>query len=340
MQDLLSTALRYEKNTLYILDQTLLPHEMKWLECSDVDAMVEVIQSLRTRGAPLIGIACSVLVAHLAEQGMDKPQLAHAIEVLRASRPTAVNLMNNLQEMSAALASENYHQQLVKTAEKLFFEDISLCQQMAENGAKLLKNCHNLLTHCNTGSLATVGMGTALSVIQQAYKNNENIHVYVDETRPLLQGGRLTAWELSELNIPNTIICDNMAASLMAKGQVDAILVGADRIAVNGDFANKIGTYNLAVLADYHDIPFYVVAPYTTIDVDCLSGENIPVEQRDGDEVRGVKGSFGQVLWSPEGAKVYNPAFDVTPAKLVTGWVLDTGVFEAEDIKAGKLVKH
>ncbi|OAJ34528.1 S-methyl-5-thioribose-1-phosphate isomerase [Piscirickettsia salmonis] len=339
MQDLLSTALRYEKNSLYILDQTLLPHKMRWLECCDVDTMTEIIQSLRVRGAPLIGIACSVLVAHLAEQGMEKRELISAIDVLKASRPTAVNLMNNLQQMSLAFKVENYRQALIKTAEKLFFEDVLLCQKMAENGAKLLTTHQNLLTHCNTGSLATVGMGTALGVIQQAYKNNDNIHVYVDETRPLLQGGRLTAWELSRLNIPNTIICDNMAASLMAQGQIDAVLVGADRIAVNGDFANKIGTYNLAVLAHYHNIPFYVVAPYTTVDRDCLNGEDIPVELRDGDEVRGVKGAFGKILWSPVESQVYNPAFDVTPAQLVTRWILDTAVFGLGDIKTGVLAK-
>jgi methylthioribose-1-phosphate isomerase len=198
---------------------------------------------------------------------------------------------------------------------------------MGERGAELIEDGDGILTHCNTGGLATAGIGTALGVLRKAFESGKKIHVFVDETRPLLQGARLTAWELAKLGIPHTLLCDNAAASLMKAGKVNKVFVGADRIARNGDFANKIGTYGVAVLAKHHGIPFYAVAPLTTVDANCPGASAIPIEQRPPEEVRGARGSFGEVIWSPSASGAYNPAFDVTPASLVTAIVLDTGVF-------------
>lgn len=203
---------------------------------------------------------------------------------------------------------------------------------MADHGEALIKDGDNILTHCNTGGLVTAGIGTALGVVIRAHNKGKKVHVYVDETRSLLQGARLTTWELEKNGIPYTLNCDNMAAALMQTGKVQSIFVDADRIALNGDFANKIGTYNLAVLAHFHNIPFYVVAPYTTIDFNCKNGANIPIEQCMMDEVRGAKGSFGEVIWSLENSQVFNPAFDVTPAELVTAFVLSSGLIAPSKI--------
>lgn len=298
-----------------------------------------MIKKLQIRGAPLIGIGASLLLARLAEKGMPEVELREAAEQLRAARPTAVNLMNNLDSMLQALGAGG-PSALPAQAERLFDEDVELCQKMSINGAALIRAGANILTHCNTGSLATAGAGTAIGVITELQKQGKAPHVFVDETRPLLQGGRLTAWEMQQLGVDYTLICDNMAAMLMAQGKVDAILVGSDRIAANGDFANKVGTYSLAVNAHYHNVPFYVVAPYTTVDLECPNGDAIPIEQRGAAEVRGVSGSFGDVCWSPAEAKVFNPAFDVTPAKLVTGWILDNGVFDQSEIAAGALANR
>ncbi|UJX25444.1 S-methyl-5-thioribose-1-phosphate isomerase [Pseudoalteromonas sp. CF6-2] len=337
MKDLIANSIKYQSGTLTVLDQYLLPHQQHWHVCHDVAAMKDLILTLKIRGAPLIGLGASLLVAHLAEQGMSKEALADAIDELESTRPTAVNLMHCMTKLREALAKSDFVEEMVKTAEQLFNEDIALCDSMAEHGANLVLKGDNILTHCNTGALATAGIGTALGVIYKAQQRHGDIHVWVDETRPLLQGGRLTAFELECWQIPYTLICDNMAASLMAAGKVDKIFVGADRIAANGDFANKVGTYNLAVLAHFHNIPFYVVAPLTTLDTKTACGDDIEIEQRSPIEVRGVSGSFGEALWAPNNAQVYNPAFDVTPAKLVTGWVLDTGVYNQADIARGAL---
>ncbi|MEL0647456.1 S-methyl-5-thioribose-1-phosphate isomerase [Pseudoalteromonas agarivorans] len=337
MQNLVASSLKYENGTLSVLNQYLLPHQQVWHECSSVEAMKELIISLKIRGAPLIGLGASLLVAHLAEQGATKAALDDAINELEATRPTAVNLMHCMAALREALKQSNFVIAIVATAERLFIEDIELCERMATFGAELINSGDNILTHCNTGALATAGIGTALGVIHKAQQQHGNVHVWVDETRPLLQGGRLTAFELERWKIPYTLICDNMAASLMAAGKVDKIVVGADRIVANGDFANKVGTYNLAVLAHFHNIPFYVVAPVTTLDTHTICGSDIEIEQRNSAEVRGVSGSFGEALWAPTNANVYNPAFDVTPAKLVTGWVLDTGVYDKIDVESGAL---
>ncbi|MBY4886344.1 S-methyl-5-thioribose-1-phosphate isomerase [Pantoea sp. DY-15] len=335
MQTLRTTSLEVRDNQLWILDQQALPQQQNWLPAHSVAQLVEHIHALRVRGAPLIGLSASLLLALLAEQGAARTELATALEVLRAARPTAVNLMNNLDRMKNALAESDFVTALSRKALRLVAEDKHLCDNIARAGSTLVKPGSQLLTHCNTGGLATAGVGTALGVIAYAHQQGLVKNVWVDETRPLLQGGRLTAWELGELNIPYQLITDSMAASLMARGVVDAIWVGADRIAANGDVANKIGTYSLAVLAHYHGIPFYVAAPHTTLDRQCPHGDAIPIEQRAASEVTGVAGSFGSVQWAPESAAVYNPAFDVTPAALISGWVLDTGVVTPAQVQEG-----
>ncbi|MBY4950068.1 S-methyl-5-thioribose-1-phosphate isomerase [Pantoea sp. DY-17] len=335
MQTLRTTSLEVRDNQLWILDQQALPQQQNWLPAHSVTQLVEHIHALRVRGAPLIGLSASLLLALLAEQGAARTELATALEVLRAARPTAVNLMNNLDRMKNALAESDFVTALSREALRLVAEDKHLCDNIARAGSTLVKPGSQLLTHCNTGGLATAGVGTALGVIAYAHQQGLVKNVWVDETRPLLQGGRLTAWELGELNIPYQLITDSMAASLMARGVVDAIWVGADRIAANGDVANKIGTYSLAVLAHYHGIPFYVAAPHTTLDRQCPNGDAIPIEQRAASEVTGVAGSFGSVQWAPESAAVYNPAFDVTPAALISGWVLDTGVVTPAQVEEG-----
>lgn len=335
MQTLSTTSLQVRDNQLWILDQQALPQQKIWCPTPDVATLVGHIKALRVRGAPLIGLSASLLLALLAENGMAQAELATSLEVLRAARPTAVNLMNNLDRMKLALAQPDFVNALSAEALRLVEEDKALCDSIALAGSALITPGSRLLTHCNTGGLATAGVGTALGVIARGWQQGLVSSVWVDETRPLLQGGRLTAWELGELGVPYHLICDSMAASLMAQNRVDAIWVGADRIAANGDVANKIGTYSLAVLAHYHNVPFYVAAPHTTLDRECPDGSAIPIEQRAASEVTGVVGSFGEVQRAPENAQVYNPAFDVTPASLISGWVLDTGVVTPEDVKAG-----
>jgi methylthioribose-1-phosphate isomerase len=335
MQTLNTTSLNLKENRLWILDQQALPQEKCWLPCDSVDELVEHIRALRVRGAPLIGLSASLLLALLAERGLSPTELEQALLTLRASRPTAVNLMNNLDRMKQALAQPDWVTAITEEALRLVAEDRALCDRIADNGAERVQPGSRLLTHCNTGGLATAGIGTAIGVLLRAHQQGKIAQVWVDETRPLLQGGRLTAWELGELGIPYQLICDSMAASLMAAGKVDAVWVGADRIAANGDVANKIGTYSLAVLAHYHRIPFYVAAPHTTHDPHCPSGAAIPIEQRAAAEVTGAAGSFGSCQWAPVDAPVYNPAFDVTPAALISGWVLDSGVITPQQVADG-----
>ncbi len=338
MNNLFSTALRYENGDLRVLDQRRLPAEEFWHRCENEDDLIALIQGLAIRGAPLLGIAATLWVGHRAAQGDDKTTLTQTVAALRASRPTAVNLMNYLDRLQALIDCDAGNPAIVDEAVAIFNEDVALCDAMSQHGAALVKPGARILTHCNTGGLATAGIGTAIGVIVTAHRQHKDIKVWVDETRPLLQGGRLTAWEMQNAGVPYQIICDNMAAGLMQKSEVDMIVVGADRIAANGDFANKVGTYSLAVLAHHHKVPFYVVAPHTTVDPHCASGDAIPIEQRNENEVRGVAGSFGQCLWAPKQAPVYNPAFDVTPAGLVSGWILDSGVYSQAEVNAGALV--
>jgi methylthioribose-1-phosphate isomerase len=316
-----SLAIRYDEGQLWILDQQALPHDEIWLECQCIADMCAYIHALKVRGAPLIGIAAVLALAQYVTQGANIDAVKQAMKTLVATRPTAVNLRNYMQTIETYLGSDPSI--VLSMAESLFNEDVQLCNKMAQFGSEVFPENATVMTYCNTGSLATVGCGTALGVIKKAYEQGKIKQVFPCETRPLLQGARLTAWELAKAKIPYTLICDNMAASVMQQQKISAILVGADRIAANGDTANKIGTYSLAILAKYHQVPFYVVAPYTTLDKTCASGNEIVIEQRDKEE---VLGALGKINWAPHGTNVFNPSFDVTPASLITGYILDSGV--------------
>jgi len=333
MTRLISTGLRLEGNHLLILDQQLLPGNEIWVDCKTPHQMAALIQALKIRGAPLLGVAAALSLARYAADGGKWEDVLEGASILRRARPTAVNLaaaVNRVLENPSHIAER---------AEEIFEEDVKLCEAIAKNGISQIEDGDNILTHCNTGGLATAGIGTALGVIRRAFEEGKKIHVYVDETRPLLQGARLTAWELQRLRIPYTLITDSMAATLMKEKKIQKVLVGADRIATNGDFANKIGTYNLAVISHYHEVPFFVAAPHTTIDPHCHSGEKIPIEERNSEEVRGAEGYFGKIRWSPENCPVFNPSFDVTSGSLVSGYILDTGYFEYRDVTKGALAK-
>ncbi len=319
----------------FILDQTLLPQKENWIKIESTEKMIEAIKKLQVRGAPLIGVAASLSLAQSAIIGATLNELLSKAQKLYEARPTAVNLMVCIDRMRNILKNDSNVMGIVSMAVQIFNEDVELCQKISSNGAGLIQDGDQILTHCNTGGLATGGIGTALGVIKMAHESGKKIHVYVDETRPLLQGARLTAWELQKLGIPMTLITDNMAAHLMQKKKITKAIVGSDRIAQNGDFANKIGTYSVAVNCFYHHIPFYVAAPYTTIDFECVSGEAIPIEQRASAEVTGATGYFGSINWSPENCAVYNPSFDITPAKLTTAWITDRGVYNQKDVDLG-----
>ncbi len=314
MINLISTGLKWDAEGLRILDQTQLPLKEIWLPVHTGDDMVSYIKDLKVRGAPLIGVAAALTLGWLSQKGLSLKELKQEALKLRDSRPTAVNLMAAIDRVM----KHDDPSEILRTSIEIFNEDVSLCERIGSAGAHLIKDGDGVLTHCNAGALATVGIGTAIGVITAAWKSGKRFHVYVDETRPLLQGARLTAWEMERLGIPFTLICDNMAATLMAQNKIQMIVVGADRIACNGDFANKIGTYSLAVLASFHKIPFYTAAPITTVDWDCKDGSQIPIEERKPSEVHA-----GQV---PPHYPVYNPAFDVTPANLVSGYILDRGL--------------
>jgi len=329
-----SLALRFthtsQKTELWILDQTLLPLKEEWVLLNSVSETIDAIKALKVRGAPLIGVVAALGLGQSAIKSAHLKQLEEEARALYSARPTAVNLMLCMNRMLAGIQFNKSPEEILNIAINLFHEDVRLCEDIANNGSELIQSGDNILTHCNTGGLATAGMGTALGVIRKCHQQGKTIHVYVDETRPLLQGARLTAWELKKLDISYTIITDNMAGHLMRLEKVQKIIVGCDRIAANGDFANKIGTYTLAVLAQYHKIPFYVAAPYTTMDWGCMDGNQIPIEQRKASEVSGVEGVFGRIEWTAPESPVYNPAFDVTPAELVTHWILNCGVFKKE----------
>ncbi|XP_049848465.1 methylthioribose-1-phosphate isomerase-like [Schistocerca gregaria] len=327
-------SLRVRKGRIEILDQRALPLEEKWLPVQNLDEMYHYIKVLAVRGAPMIGCAAALSLAQWRCQN-PYADLDTAVARMRTARPTAVNLMYCCDYITQQCkASNNYSAaHITQLAFDLIKREQQMCLSMARHGASLVLDGENILTHCNTGSLATIGMGTALGVIRQAHRMGKKIHVYVDETRPLLQGGRLTSYELSKENIPYTVICDNMAAHLMSQEKIQRVFVGADRIAMNGDFANKIGTYSLAIVSKYHQVPFHTVSPVSTIDFDCNSGRDICIEERDMNEVLGAFGT----KWTPHGALGYNPAFDVTPIGLVTSMVLDSGVFTREEIQEGRL---
>jgi methylthioribose-1-phosphate isomerase len=322
---------------LRLIDQTLLPVELKHVDCRDVESVWEAIKSLRVRGAPAIGIAAAygVCVGMQAAVSRDEQaffaRLDEVAGYLATSRPTAVNLfwaLERIKSLAAGLrgqrAVSEIYEALLAEARAIEQEDRRMCRQIGRHGAALLADGQGVLTHCNAGGLATADYGTALAVLFAASEAGKRLHVYADETRPLLQGARLTAWELHERGIDVTLICDSMAAQVMREGRVQAVITGADRIAANGDVANKIGTYGVALLAAAHDIPFYVAAPTSTFDLSLDHGDQIPIEQRDPRE---ITHGFGRQT-APEGIGVYNPAFDVTPARLIKALICERGTIE------------
>ncbi len=330
-------AVQWADGKVRILDQTLLPHELVLLEISDYHGVANAIKRLAVRGAPAIGVAAAygVVLGVWYEDSSDRTKFLEkaneAIEALKVTRPTAVNLFWALDRMRGALSKnlsrplKEIKLALLREANYILEDDIKRCKTMGRFGAELLPNRANILTHCNAGALATGGYGTALGVIRAAKEAGKKVKVFADETRPLLQGARLTTFELYEDDIDVTLICDNMAAYVMKQGLVNTVIVGADRIAANGDVANKIGTYGLAVLAKHHNIPFYVAAPLSTFDFNIKTGADIPIEEREADEVR----KFGECSVALEEIPVYNPAFDVTPNELVTAIITEKGVIKA-----------
>jgi len=336
-------TLRWCDGRLELIDQRRLPLEFEYVACGDAAQVARAIRDMVVRGAPAIGCTAAYGVAVEAQRHADDPRarfdaaLEQAFKLLEASRPTAVNLFWAIERMRARHdetrndTTQVAAASLLALAQQMRGDDIEICRAIGRHGAPLIADGARVMTHCNAGALATAGHGTALGVIRSARDAGKRISVIANETRPYLQGARLTAWEMMQENIPVTLVTDNMAGHLMQQGRVDVIIVGADRIAVNGDTANKIGTYTLAVLAERHRIPFYVAAPLSTIDIAIADGSAIPIEERDPAEVTGFRG----VRWAPEGVSVANPAFDVTPAALITALITEKGVISRPD--AGKI---
>ena len=335
-------TLRWRDGRLEMIDQRVLPSDLRYLSYDSAAGVAEGIRSMVVRGAPAIGCAAAYGV------GLEALRLQHAtaiefsdqlevgFAVLAASRPTAVNLFWALDRMrrvwqGCSSTPTQTASLLLAEAHAICAADIDSNRRMGQHGAALIGDGAHVLTHCNAGALATAGYGTALGVIRAAIEAGKKVHVFADETRPFLQGARLTAWELAQDDIPVTLIADNAAGFLMSRGEIDLVVVGADRIAVNGDVANKIGTYSVAVLARRHHIPFYVAAPLSTIDAGIACGNDIPIEERSADEVRG----YGALCWAPPQVSARNPVFDVTPAELVTGLITEKALVMAPD--AGKI---
>ncbi|HVU00009.1 MAG TPA: S-methyl-5-thioribose-1-phosphate isomerase [Acidobacteriaceae bacterium] len=330
-------TLEWTPEGVRFLDQTKLPLEETYVLATTYQQVADIITTMVVRGAPAIGVSAAMGLALGVKDSPTKtiPDLGADFDTmcrtLAATRPTAVNLfwaIERMRQRFSTLASRpgattaSVRTGLIAEAQRMYDEDIAACRTMGAHGAPLLPKSGGVLTHCNAGALATCGYGTALGVIRSAVENGSQLHVYADETRPFLQGARLTAWELMHDHIPTSVICDNMAASLMRQGKINAVVVGADRIAANGDVANKIGTYNVAILAREHGIPFYVAAPWSTIDLKTPTGDAIPIEQRPALEVTHHAGK----QLTPHGVGIENPAFDVTPAKYVTAIVTERGV--------------
>ncbi|MGD0552831.1 MAG: S-methyl-5-thioribose-1-phosphate isomerase [Sedimentisphaerales bacterium] len=351
---------------LEIIDQRKLPGEYKIIRCSNVKQLYDAIKTLAVRGAPAIGVAGgygAVLSLQSVSANASPKQVLTVLkrdcEYLASSRPTAVNLRWAIDRV-VKCAEKNTRETIyelrkavLKEANVLCREDVEMCRKIGANGARFIKNGMGVLTHCNAGALATAGQGTAVSVLYEAKKRGKKFRVYVDETRPLLQGSRLTAWELKRAKIDTTVICDNMAAALMRDGRINLVITGADRIAANGDAANKTGTYGLSVLAKAHKIPFYIAAPSSTFDLKTKTGKDIPIEQRSADEIRFIGGVSPSTWFDsahhrslrtgtkkivPDGVDIYNPAFDVTPAENITAIITERGVIEKPNAK--KIKSH
>jgi methylthioribose-1-phosphate isomerase len=324
-------TIKWENDRVVMLDQRLLPQKEVYRVCRDYKAVAEAIRSMVIRGAPAIGVAAAMGVAlgclKATEKGFDR-EFERIVATLSKTRPTAVNLSWSLERVRKVYRENRERgvqavkRSLKEEAMKIYQEDIAANRQLSRLGAVLLGNACHIMTHCNAGALATAGYGTALGVIRALKESGKQVEVWVNETRPLLQGARLTAWELKKEKIPATLVTDNMAGYIMQKGAVDAVIVGCDRVAANGDVANKIGTYSVAVLAKRHGIPFYVAGPTSSIDIKCPSGKEIPIEQRDPEEVSHI---FGRAL-APKGIRTFNPAFDVTPQELISAIITEKGV--------------
>ena len=326
-------TIEWKKDCVRILDQRRLPHEVCYIDCKDGSTVAKAIRTLAVRGAPAIGVAAAMGIALAARrfrssrpkafrEGMEK-----VLQEMGRARPTAVNLFWAIARMKRVLDQgpagiDDLRSLLEEEALKIFEEDVEVNRRIGEHGKSLIQDGDRILTHCNAGALATAGHGTALAVLYAARAEGKRFHVFVDETRPLLQGARLTAWELMQEKIPATVITDNMAAWVMKKKGVNLVIVGADRIARNGDTANKIGTYGVAILSKWHGIPFYVAAPTSTVDLDLVNGLGIPIEERDPSEVTHLHGR----RIAPEGMKAFNPAFDVTPQFFIKAFVTEKGI--------------
>ncbi len=326
-------------NRAVFVDQTLLPNEYKEVFTSDLGEMYDAIKILKVRGAPAIGVFAAICLAVLMNQSECESytdllnQLEYYGETLVECRPTAVNLkwaVEKQLEVAKSSTAENFKENLTDNAMKILENDVAVCRKIGEYGAELLRNCNSILTHCNAGRLATVKYGTALSPVYVAREQGNNIKVFADETRPLLQGARLTAFELCQAGVDTTVICDNMASFVMKNGLVEAVLVGCDRVALNGDIANKIGTSGVAILAKHYNIPFYVCMPFSTFDKNIKNGDDIVIEMRDGSEIGSL---WYEKSMIPEGAQTLNPAFDVTDHSLITAFVTEKGVIAPEQIK-------
>lgn len=329
-------TISWQNGAIRLIDQTELPARLVYRDCLDLSGVWQAIRTLQVRGAPAIGIAGALGVAMAAHQSKAKEisefcqEILKAIDYLRSARPTAVNLFWATERMKKRLEKlngitlEESKRGLIQEASEMIEEDTQVCRRMAEFGAALIAPGSRVMTHCNAGGLATAGYGTALGVIYRAHEQGKIKEVFAGETRPLLQGARLTTWELKQAGIPVTLVCDTMAGSVLKQKEIDLVLVGADRIASNGDTANKIGTYNLAVLAKHHKIPFYIAAPWSTIDIAITNGSQIPIEERDPKEIT----HWGGKQWAPDGIGVWNPAFDVTPAEFITAFITEKGVLK------------
>lgn len=324
----------WENNTVCLVDQLRLPLEQEVVRCETLQDVARAIKTMQVRGAPAIGCTAAygmALAAHTSSASSVESlqgELAHAKKTLDAQRPTAVNLSWATKRMLAIAYARSLETvkalqaAMLDEAHTILNEDLAMCHAIGDHGAPLIPERGHVLTHCNAGGLATSGYGTALAPIRTAHSQNRPLHVFVDETRPFLQGARLTAWELWDAGIPHTLITDNMAGFYMSRGEVDCIIVGADRIVANGDVANKIGTYSLGVLAKYHNIPLYVAAPFSTVDLSLTNGSQIPIEERSAEEVTTINGR----RITPEGTQAAHPAFDVTPHELIAGIITEQGV--------------
>lgn len=319
-------TVKWTENGLVIINQRMLPMEEKYITLKTTEDVCNAIETLEIRGAPAIGVAAAYGVVIAVREEPDKKHVLSSIKRLRKTRPTAINLFHALdimeKKLDDAFASGEPEAKFLELADDIYKKDIQICRSLSKNGSVLLSNGDTVLTHCNAGGLATSGYGTALGIVYAALEDGKRISVYVDETRPLLQGGRLTSWELSKNKVQVTVICDSMAAEVLRQGRINYVIVGADRIAANGDSANKIGTYGLSIAAREHGVPFYIAAPLTSFDFSLKSGREIPIEERNPAEIYSLWGMSEQT----DGISFYNPAFDVTPARNISAIISEKGI--------------